>query len=164
MTDKDQGEVRFEIKDRIGIATLSRPGRLNALSMKMLEELESIVDRIQSWEEIRVLVIRGEGGRTLAAGADLKLLASFDSTGAREISIFAQRILSRIESAPIPVISAVNGFALGGGLEISLACDLILAGSEARLSRAAMARWRRRCQKPWSICSLASQVSSRTTI
>jgi len=133
MADKDQGEVTYEIKNKIGVATLSRPGRLNALSRKMLDDLKSVIDGIQSWEKVRVLVIRGDGEGTLAAGADLKLLASFDSTDAREISLYAQRILTGIESAPVPVISAVDGFALGGGLEISLACDLILAGTEAKL-------------------------------
>jgi len=133
MIDKNQGEIRYEIKNKIGIATISRPGRLNALSRKMLEELKSIVDSIDSWEQIRVLVIRGEGTDALAAGADLKVLASLDSSGAREISIYAQKILVGIESIPIPVISAVDGFALGGGLEISLACDLILASAGAKL-------------------------------
>ncbi len=133
MTGTDEGTVTYAIRDRIGVVTISRPGRLNALSRKMLEELRSIIDGIESWEKVRVLVIRGDGGEALAAGADLKLLASFKSSDAREVSLYAQKILSGIESAPIPVISAVDGFALGGGLEICLACDLILASTEAKL-------------------------------
>jgi enoyl-CoA hydratase len=133
MTEQGQGEVRYEIKDKIGTATISRPGRLNALSRKMLEELRSIIDGIESWEKVRVLVIRGEGTDAMAAGADLKVLASLDSSGSREFSNYVQKILTGIESIPIPVISAVDGFALGGGLEICLACDLILASTEAKL-------------------------------
>lgn len=133
MTDNDQGKVTYEVKERIGIATISRPGRLNALSRKMLDELKAIIDGIDSWEQIRVLVIRGEGKDALAAGADLNYLASLDSSGAREISVYVQKILTGIESIPIPVICAVDGFALGGGLEICLSCDLILASANAKL-------------------------------
>ncbi|HDL52409.1 MAG TPA: enoyl-CoA hydratase/isomerase family protein [Proteobacteria bacterium] len=131
--ENDMGTVQYETRGRIGIATLNRPGKLNAFSRSMLEKLLSVLEEIEREGKIRVLIIRGEGESAFAAGADLNLLVTLDGKAARDISMFAQRIMTKIEALPIPVIAAVQGVAVGGGLELPLACDLILAAEGSRL-------------------------------
>ena len=132
MTDQ-QGKVQYEIKGRIATITLSRPGKRNALTLSMFEQLSEAVGNAEGGgNNIRVLVIRGEG-ETFCAGDDLEELAAHDAESVRDFLIMAQGILIRLEILQIPVIAAVEGFALGGGLELALACDLILADNSARL-------------------------------
>jgi enoyl-CoA hydratase len=129
----ETGEVRFEIKERVGIITISNPDRLNAMSTRMLAELKENIFRIETQDEVRVVVIHGEGEKALAAGVDLNMMVDMEPGQAREFSRYVQDMLTKIESLPVPVIAAVSGFALGGGLELALACDLIFAAQNARL-------------------------------
>ncbi|NOY87746.1 MAG: enoyl-CoA hydratase/isomerase family protein [Deltaproteobacteria bacterium] len=131
--EKDVGTVKYETRGRIGIATLSRPDKLNAFNREMLAELTAVLDEVEGDGNVRVLIIRGEGEKAFAAGADLNLLITLNGKDARDISTFAQRIMTKIEALPIPVIAAVQGVAVGGGLELPLACDLILASEGSRL-------------------------------
>jgi len=129
----ETGEVRFEIKERVGVITISNPDRLNAMSTRMLAELKESIFRIETQDGVRVVVIHGEGERALAAGVDLNMMVDMEPGQAREFSQYVQDMLTKIESLPVPVIAAVSGFALGGGLELALACDLIFAAQNARL-------------------------------
>lgn len=129
----ETGEVRFEIKERVGIITISNPDRLNAMSTRMLAELKENIFRIETEDGVRVVVIHGEGEKALAAGVDLNMMVDMEPGQAREFSQYVQDMLTKIESLPVPVIAAVSGFALGGGLELALACDLIFAAQNARL-------------------------------
>ncbi|MFV1956759.1 MAG: enoyl-CoA hydratase/isomerase family protein, partial [bacterium] len=129
----ETGEVRFEIKEKVGVITISNPDRLNVLSTRVLGELKESIFRIETQDEVRVVVIHGEGEKAMAAGADLNMIVDMGPVEAREFSRYVQDMLTKIESLPVPVIAAVSGFALGGGLELALACDLIFAAENARL-------------------------------
>jgi len=128
-----QGDIIYEVNDRIATITLSRPGKRNALTQHMFARLDEVVGEVEKNSDLRVLVIRGESGSVFCAGDDLAELAAMDVVQVRDFLIRAQRTFTRLEALPIPVVAAVEGHALGGGLELALACDLILASSDAIL-------------------------------
>jgi enoyl-CoA hydratase len=128
---QDNGEVRYEVSDRIATITLSRPGKRNALTQHMFARLGEVVGEVENGSDLRVLIIRGESGSVFCAGDDLSQLVAMDLVQVRDFLISAQGTFTRLEALPIPVIAAVEGHALGGGLELALACDLILASSGA---------------------------------
>ena len=130
MGDPAKGEVRYEVSDRIGIITLSRPGKRNSMTQRMFDELGSAVEKAAGQEGLRVLVIKGDGN-TFCAGDDLAELVAMDLVQVRDFLIRTQGTFTRLEGLAIPVVAAVEGHALGGGLELALACDLILASSGA---------------------------------
>jgi enoyl-CoA hydratase len=122
----------YEKKDNIGILTVNRPDKLNALSNELTEELDRFLSEVEKDAELRVLVITGAGEKAFVAGADIKELIERDALLGREVSQFRQALFSRIENLPIPVIAAVNGYALGGGLELALACNIRIASEKAQ--------------------------------
>jgi enoyl-CoA hydratase len=122
----------YEKKDNIGLLTINRPEKLNALSNELIEELARFLDAVQSDGEIRVLVITGAGEKAFVAGADIQELVDRDAILGRQVSRTRQEVFSRIENLPIPVIAAVNGYALGGGLELALACSIRICSEKAQ--------------------------------
>lgn len=116
----------------IGLLKISRPEAMNALNKAVLEELDGLLSRLKETREVRALVLTGEGEKAFVAGADIKEMEKLDQKGAQALAVRGQSILQKIEDLPFPVIAAVNGFALGGGLELALACDFILASNQAR--------------------------------
>ncbi|PRA97579.1 crotonase [Chryseobacterium sp. MYb7] len=116
----------------IGTLTINRPQSLNALNETVLKELKSFADQIQSNKDIRVLIITGAGEKAFVAGADIKAMQGMTPKEATEFSLMAQNAFNSIESLPFAVIAAVNGFALGGGCELALSCDIILASEKAK--------------------------------
>lgn len=122
----------YEKKDDIGILTINRPEKMNALSAELTDELQKVLAGIEEDKELRVLVITGAGDKAFVAGADINELVDRDALIGRRVSRFRQELFSRIENLPIPVIGAVNGFALGGGLELALACNIRLASDKAK--------------------------------
>jgi enoyl-CoA hydratase len=127
------GEVLYEISDRIGIITLSRPDKRNALTQHMFARLEEVVGDVENNSDLRVLIIRGESGSVFCAGDDLAELVAMDVIQARDFLVRTQGTFTRLEALPIPAVAAVEGYALGGGLELALVCDLIVASSDAVL-------------------------------
>jgi len=127
-----QGEVLFTVSDRIAVITLSRPEKRNSMTQKMFSELDKAVERVARAEDVRVLVIQGDG-ETFCAGDDLAELVVMDPSRVRRFLARVQDTFLGLESLEVPVLAAVKGHALGGGLELALACDLILASSEAGL-------------------------------
>lgn len=115
---------------RVGLLTLSRPASLNALNSVFFSELIDYLDYIVADEPFEVLVITGEG-KAFAAGADISEMVGLDAEGARRFSERGQQTFLMLEDLPIPVIAAVNGYALGGGCELTLACDIRLASVNA---------------------------------
>lgn len=118
-----------------GIATITfnRPKALNALNSALLAELSQALDDIAADEDIRVLVLTGAGEKAFVAGADIKELAVLSALQAKSFAAKGQAVISKLCELPIPVIAAVNGYALGGGMEIALACDFIYAAESANL-------------------------------
>ena len=124
--------VLYTVEGNIGIATLNRPEKLNALDSNTRAELKEIVERAE--REVRVLIITGSG-RAFAAGADINELVKRDPIMAIEASKLGTELFSRIEELEIPVIAAINGLALGGGLELAMACDIRIASSKAKFGQ-----------------------------
>lgn len=126
--------LKFEIQDNIGLVRISRPEALNALNTRFFEEMNSLLDEIEKSKEIRVLIITGEG-KAFVAGADIAEMSNFDSKQGMNFSVFGQKTFSRFEKLSIPVIAAINGFALGGGMELTMACDIRIASTKAKMGQ-----------------------------
>jgi len=122
----------YEKSDNIGVLTVNRPDKLNALSNELTEELLQILDTVEKDVDLRVLVITGAGDKAFVAGADIKELVERDAVMGRDVSRSRQALFARIENLPVPVIAAVNGYALGGGLELALACNIRIASEKAQ--------------------------------
>lgn len=135
MKANNMANVLFSIQDRIATVTISRPEALNALNASVLDELEQILNKIHSsgYDVIRAVIITGSGEKAFVAGADIKMINQLSKTEAFKFAARGQKIFRLIEKLKVPVIAAVNGFALGGGLELALSCDFIYAAENAKL-------------------------------
>lgn len=119
-------------QENIGVITLNRPDALNALNLELLADMGNLLDEILKDEKIRVVVITG-AGRAFSVGADLREAEKLDETGVRNFIQTGQGLFDKIENFDKPVIASLNGFTLGGGLELALACDIRIASEDARL-------------------------------
>ncbi len=126
--------ILFAAEGGVGTLTFNRPEKLNALNAEMLSEVAAALDQVGKNPEIRVLILTGQG-RAFIAGADIKVFTQLDPLAARQLAFTGQEVVSKLEQLPIPVIAGVNGFALGGGCEVAMACDLIYASEEARFGQ-----------------------------
>ena len=126
--------VKLEKKDKLAILTISRPEALNALNAQVIGDLEEAVAMIEKDSDAAALIITGEG-RSFVAGADIGEQAVLDLEGGRDWGRRGSALMRRIELLQIPTIAAVNGFALGGGCELALACDIIIAGKKAKFGQ-----------------------------
>ena len=124
--------VLVEKAERIAWITLNRPEKLNALNNEVLRTLDVIFAELEHDAEVGVVVVTGAGEKAFVAGADIAELKSLDAARARVQALLGQAVFQRIESMPKPVIAAVNGFALGGGCELALACHIRIASENAR--------------------------------
>jgi enoyl-CoA hydratase len=120
-----------EERGPVTVLTINRPEARNALDRAVLEALDAAVARCDG-DETRAIVITGAGEKAFSAGADLDELAELDASAARRLLEYGQGVLRRVEIAPVPVIAAVDGWALGGGFELALSCAFILASTRAR--------------------------------
>mgnify|MGYP001058601450 CR=1 FL=1 len=119
----------------IVVLTLNRPDKLNALNAELLGELDASLAELGRDPSVACAILTGAGDKAFAAGADIAAMLDLSTEQARHFSELGHRICSRIERAPFPVIAAVNGFALGGGCELALACDFIYASDKAKLGQ-----------------------------
>jgi len=122
----------YEKKENIGLLTINRPDKLNAISNELTSEIKKLLEEIEDDEKLRVLIITGAGDKAFVAGADIKELVDRDAKTGRRVSRERQEIFSRIENLFIPTVAAVNGYALGGGLELALACSIIVCSERAQ--------------------------------
>jgi enoyl-CoA hydratase len=125
----------YEKRDRIGFITFNRPKVLNALNRKTMEELQDILIAARDDDEVRVLILTGAGEKSFVAGADIGELAVQTPVSGKETAAFGQGVLHLLETLGKPSIAAINGFALGGGCEVALACSMRLAGKTAKLGQ-----------------------------
>jgi enoyl-CoA hydratase len=125
----------FEIKNHTGLITINRPDKLNALNSQTIGEIEEVFKSIKSDPEVYVVVITGSGEKAFVAGADIAELNKLDVISAKEFSERGNRAFRAIETIDKPVIAAVNGFALGGGCELALACHIRIASENAKFGQ-----------------------------
>lgn len=124
-----------EIKDKIFFITINREANLNALNIKTLREIRMAVESVQENADVRGIIITGSGPKAFAAGADIKEFMNFDVEQGREMSDAGHQVLNTIDRSRKPVIAAVNGFALGGGCELAMACHIRVASENARFGQ-----------------------------
>lgn len=125
----------FEVDELSGIATVSinRPDKMNALNNQVFTELEQVLTTIAETNTIRGVIVTGVGEKAFVAGADIKEFSDFDAEQATKLSQRGQRVFQQLEDLTKPVIAAINGFALGGGLELAMACHLRIAAPSAKM-------------------------------
>ena len=122
--------IKYEEEDTTSIITINRPKALNALNSQVLEELDKVLDNI-NFSKTKVLIVTGEGEKSFVAGADISEMSTLTKKQAEDFSKKGNDLFRKIENLPIPVIAAVNGFALGGGCEISMSCDIRICSDNA---------------------------------
>ena len=127
--------LRLEKRSPLAVITVDRPKVLNALNAETLTELSEIFEELAADPEIRVILLAGAGDRAFVAGADIRELAALTPEEGRAYSLRGQGVLRRIETLGKPVIACIQGFALGGGCELAMACTLRLAADDARLGQ-----------------------------
>ena len=125
----------YEKRHGIGFITFNRPKVLNALNRKTMEELRDILSDAREGDEVRVLILTGAGEKSFVAGADISELAVQTPVSGKETAAFGQGVLHLLETIGKPSIAAINGFALGGGCEVALACSMRLASKTAKLGQ-----------------------------
>jgi enoyl-CoA hydratase len=125
--------VTLAVEDGIGTVTVDRPKVLNALNDATLHELAHAFEACRADASVRCVILTGAGEKAFVAGADINELARMTPLGAKDLAFFGQSVLRRLEEMGKPTIAMINGFALGGGLELALACSLRTAGTNAKL-------------------------------
>jgi enoyl-CoA hydratase len=125
--------IRLEIEGGVGTVTIARPKVMNALNGATLGELAHAFDTCRDDDSVRAVVVTGEGEKAFVAGADINELAKMNPLGAKDLAFYGQQVFARLETMGKPTIAMVNGFALGGGLELALACTLRTASTNARV-------------------------------
>ena len=124
-----------ENKGVVQIITLNREDKLNALKIELIQEIGTEIVRLNSEKSVRGIILTGKGTKAFAAGADISEFADFDVTAAKKMSAAGGKIFTSIEESEIPVIAAVNGFALGGGCELTMSCHLRIASENAKFGQ-----------------------------
>ena len=125
----------YEAKDGIARITFNRPSVLNALNRKTIEELGDCLNAARNDDAVRVLILTGAGEKAFVAGADINELAKQTPVNGKEFALFGQEVIHRLETIGKPSIAAINGFALGGGCEVALACTMRIASKNAKLGQ-----------------------------
>jgi enoyl-CoA hydratase len=125
----------IEIKDQIAVVTLNRPDKLNALNHKTMDELKNIFTDLRTNDNVRVVILTGSGEKAFVAGADIAELNQLDMITGKDFAEKGQEVFNLIENFSKPVIAAINGFALGGGSELALACHIRLASENAKFGQ-----------------------------
>ncbi len=125
----------YDKKDLFAVVTFNRPKLLNALNRQTMEELDAIVAEAKDDAAVRALILTGAGDKAFVAGADVNEIARQTALSGRESALFGQGVLRRLETMGKPSIAAINGFALGGGCEVALACTIRLASRAAKLGQ-----------------------------
>ena len=127
--------VQIDLQNDIAILKINRPEALNAMNLDVIYELSRAIDLVSGDQGIKVVIITGSGERSFCAGADISYMVAIDAVAAEKYASSAQSMLNKIEKMEKPVIAAINGFALGGGCELALVCDLRIASENAKIGQ-----------------------------
>jgi len=127
--------IIYEKNEGVATITLNRPEALNAFSKDVVEEILHALEDIETDEAVRVVVLTGAGEKAFSAGADIKAMAGITALKARELSFMGEKLCVGLENLEKPVIAAINGYALGGGLEVAMSCDLRIASENAKMGQ-----------------------------
>ncbi|MFO7930826.1 MAG: enoyl-CoA hydratase/isomerase family protein [Thermodesulfobacteriota bacterium] len=127
--------ILLDTADGVATITVNRPKALNALNSQVIKELQAAVEEIEKNEDITAVIITGAGEKAFVAGADISELAELNPVSAKHFASRGHQVMLKLENLAIPVIAAVNGFALGGGLELALSCDFIYAADNAKVGQ-----------------------------
>ncbi|MCP4669202.1 MAG: enoyl-CoA hydratase/isomerase family protein [Deltaproteobacteria bacterium] len=127
--------IIFEIEGNVAIIKFNRPKALNAINPDVAKELNQALDEVEGNPAIKALILTGEGEKAFVAGADISVMVDFEPLQLRKFSMDLHHVGFRMEGLPIPIIASVNGFALGGGTEIAMACDFIYASDKAKFGQ-----------------------------
>jgi enoyl-CoA hydratase len=127
--------IIYEKSEGVATITLNRPEALNAFSNEVIEEVLHALEDVRNDEKVRVVVLTGAGEKAFSAGADIKTMIGMNALKARELSLRGEKLCDAFEDLEKPVIAALNGYALGGGLEVAMACDLRIASENARMGQ-----------------------------
>jgi len=131
---KQENNIQLQIENKIGLITICREKQLNALNQGVLESLSVTLDELNNNKMVRALVITGQGNKSFVAGADIKEFQHFNNEEGKKLAQNGQhRVFDKIENFSKPIIAAVNGYALGGGLELAIACHIRVASESAKL-------------------------------
>lgn len=126
--------VTLEQKGAIGIITMNRPEALNALNDQVLRDLDAVLDQVEDNDEILVAIVTG-AGRSFVAGADIGQMSTLSAAQAKKFGAYGNGVFLKLENLTKPTIAAVNGFALGGGCELSMSCDIRIASEKAKFGQ-----------------------------
>ena len=126
--------IVLQKEDKVAVLTISRPKALNALNTETLKELDLAIDEIANDDQIYAVILTGEG-KAFVAGADIIEMKDLDVMGGRRFGNLGNKVFRKLETLEKPIIAAVNGFALGGGCELSMACDIRIASSKAKFGQ-----------------------------
>jgi len=127
--------IIYEKTEGIATITLNRPEALNAFSREVADEVLQALEDVRNDENVRVVILTGAGEKAFSAGADIKAMKGMNALKARELSLMGERICTALENLEKPVIAAINGYALGGGLEVAMSCDMRIASENARVGQ-----------------------------
>ncbi len=127
-------KICLTTQNNIAILKINNPDQLNSLNSEIIKEMEASIDKLKVDKDVRVLIITGEG-KAFVAGADISEMKNFGSKEGQKFGELGSRVFRKIETLPFPVIAAVNGFALGGGCELALACDMRVASEKAKFGQ-----------------------------
>lgn len=126
--------IKYEVKGNIGYLTINRPKALNALNTDVLSELSSVLGEIESNDDVKAVILTGEG-KAFVAGADIAQMKDLNAVDGRAMMLAGHKVMNAIDRMPKPFIAAVNGFALGGGCELAMACDIRIASDKAKFGQ-----------------------------
>ena len=135
LLDRELKNVCLEKADKLAVVTINRPKALNALNSETLRELDYVIEDLENDNDIYCVILTGSGEKSFVAGADIAEMKDLNSKEAEEFGLLGNRVFRRLEKLDKPVIAAISGFALGGGCELAMSCDIRIASEKAKFAQ-----------------------------
>ena len=135
IVERQLKNVILEKEDKIAVVTINRPKALNALNSETLEDLNYVLEQVENDSDVYCVILKGAGEKSFVAGADIAEMKELDSKGGEAFGLLGNKVFRRLENLDKPVIAAISGFALGGGCELAMACDIRIASEKAKFAQ-----------------------------